>query len=98
MVALIRTMMCELAPGTKEVISYGLPMWRGNKLLAWFSPTKKGITFSFTYGAVFEDKYKLLKGSGKAARHVKIAAVKEVNKAALRYYIKQALKLDKAAK
>jgi uncharacterized protein YdhG (YjbR/CyaY superfamily) len=96
-VALIRKMMRELAPETKEVISYGLPMWRGNKLLAWFNPTKQGVTFSFTYGAGFEDKYKLLHGVGKVARHVKFADVKDVNKAALRYYIKQALKLDKAA-
>jgi hypothetical protein len=93
--AMIRNMVREAAPEAKEVISYGLPMWRGNKLLAWFSPTKQGITFSFTYGTEFEDKFKLLRGVGKAARHVKIADVKDFNKAALKYYIKQALKIDK---
>ena len=58
------------------------------------SPTKKDITFAFSRGAEFKDKYALLKGVGKVSKHVKIKDLDTVNQEALRYYIKQALELD----
>ena len=63
-------------------------------MLAVISPTKKDITFAFSRGAEFKDKYGLLQGVGKVSKHVKIKNLKDANKAALRYYIKQALRLD----
>jgi hypothetical protein len=97
-VALLRRIMRELAPGAYELVTYGILAWRGNNILAVVSPTKKDITFSFSHGADFEDKYGLLQGVGRVSKHVKIADVKEINKPALRYYIKQALKFDKMKK
>ena len=94
-VTALRALVKTAAPGAKEVISYGLPMYIQKQTLAWISPNKKGITFGFTYGALFEDKYGLLRQVGKHARHVKMKNLGEVNKPALKYYIKQALKLDK---
>ncbi len=72
-------------------------MWSsfpGQLWLAVISPTKKDITFAFSRGAEFEDKYGLLLGVGKVSEHVKIKNLKDANKGALRYYIKQALELD----
>ncbi len=93
-VEMLRKLMRETAPQAKEVISYGILAWRGNLLLAVISPTKKDITFAFSKGAEFEDKYSLLQGVGRVSKHVKIKNLKEVNRIALKYYIKQALKLD----
>jgi hypothetical protein len=93
-VAAIRSLMKEAAPGAKEVISYGTPMYIQNQTLAWITPNKKGITFGFMRGARFEDKYGLLRGTAKHAKHVKMKNLDQVNKAALKYYVKQALKLD----
>jgi hypothetical protein len=93
-VAAIRGLMRECAPDAQEVISYGIPVYKGKRGLAVISPTKKDITFSFSRGAEFEDKYGLLQGVGKVSKHVKIKDLKDINKDALRYYIKQALELD----
>ena len=93
-VAAIRSLMLECAPDAQEVISYGIPMYIQKVTLAWISPSKKGITFGFMRGASFEDRYGLLRGVGKHSKHVKMKNVGEVNKPALRYFIKQALKLD----
>jgi hypothetical protein len=90
----LRTLMREVAPNAKEVLTYGILGWRGNLMLAVVSPTKKDITFAFSRGTEFEDKYALLKGVGKKSKHVKIKNVQEINSEALEYYIKQALKLD----
>ena len=94
-VAAIRTLIKECAPRADEVISYGLPMYAQKKPLAWISPSKTGISLGFRGGAYFEDRYGLLRGSGKHAKLVKIRKLEELNRPALRYYIKQAVKLDK---
>jgi uncharacterized protein YdhG (YjbR/CyaY superfamily) len=93
-VAMIRQLMREMAPDAKELISYGIPAWKGKRILAVISPTKKDITFAFSRGAEFEDKYGLLQGVGRVSKHVTIKSLTDVNKTALRYYIKQALKYD----
>jgi hypothetical protein len=90
----LRKLMREVAPNAEEVITYGILAWRANLMLAVISPTKKDITFAFSRGAEFEDKYGLLKGVGKKSKHVKIKSVQAINQEALEYYIKQALKLD----
>ena len=94
-VSMLRELMREMAPDAKLMIYYGIPMFkRKNLVLAWISPTKKGITFGFRRGVEFEDKYGLLEGKGKWARNIRIKSVDSVNKQALRYYIKQASELE----
>jgi hypothetical protein len=93
-VAMIWELMKDCAPNAKEVISYGIPVYKAKHILAVISPTKKDITFSFSRGAEFEDKYNLLKGVGKVSKHVKIKNLADANIDALRYYIKQAMELD----
>lgn len=87
-------LMKESAPDAKEGISYGISAYKGRRILAVISPTKKGITLAFSRGAEFEDKYGLLEGVGKASKNVRIRHLIEVNQAALCYYIQQALELD----
>ena len=95
-VAMIRQMMRETAPEAEEFVTYGIPAWRAKKIVAVLSPTKKDITFAFSRGAEIEDKHGLLKGVGTVSKHIKLKTVKDVKKAELRYYIQQALKLDRS--
>ena len=95
-VATIRALIKATAPQAQEEFSYGMPVYKGKTLFAWINPPKKEVTLSFTRGVLLEDKYGLLKGSAKAgARHLKMTNLADVNKPALRYYIKQAVKLDR---
>jgi hypothetical protein len=93
-VAELRALMRECAPDAREVVSYGVPMYKQRRTLAVISPTKKGITFALSKGAVFEDRYGLLEGEGKVSRNVRMKDLKQVNRVALRYYIKQAVDFD----
>ena len=96
-VAAIRSLMKECAPDAQEVVSYGMPVYKGKKLFAWINPPVKDVTLGFSRGAQMEDKYSLLHGAAKGgSRHVKMKSIADVNKPALKYYIKQAVKLDKA--
>jgi hypothetical protein len=94
-VRLIRELMKECAPEAQEVISYGIPAYRINRIIAVISPTKKDITLAFSRGIDFEDKYGLLQGVGKVSKHVKLKDPATANQDALRYYIKQAVDADK---
>lgn len=94
MVELVRSLVKECVPDAQEVISYGIPAYRRNRILAVISPTKKDITLSFSRGSFFEDKYQLLQGVGKVSRHVKLKSVETANLEALRYYIRQAVEQD----
>jgi hypothetical protein len=93
-VAELRRLMKRHAPHAREIMSYGIPAYRGRLILAVISPTKKGITLAFSRGAEFEDKYGLLEGVGKVSKNVRLRDVKEIHKAALHYYIRQAVALD----
>ncbi len=93
-VAMLRELMHEVAPAVEEAISYGIPAYKAKRIIAVISPNKMGITFSFSRGAQFEDKYGLLRGVGKSSKHVKIKSLDSVSREALEYYIKQALELD----
>lgn len=90
----LRTLIRQTAPDVKEVMSYGIPNYRGKRGIAVISPAKTHITLAFSRGAEFEDKYGLLEGVGKVSKNVRFRDVKDINKEALRYYIKQALKFD----
>jgi hypothetical protein len=93
-VSVIRKLMREYAPNAKEAMGYGMPVYKGNRVFAYILPTRKDITFGFTRGSKFKDKYGLLKGVGKTSKHIKIRDLNDINKDALRYYIKQALEFD----
>jgi uncharacterized protein YdhG (YjbR/CyaY superfamily) len=93
-VAMLRDLMRETAPQAEELITYGILGWKVKRILAVISPTKKDITFAFSRGAEFEDRYGLLEGVGKVSKHVKINEARGVNRAALQYYIRQALERD----
>jgi hypothetical protein len=90
----LRTLIRQTAPELQEVMSYGIPNYRGRRGVAVISPAKTYITLAFSRGAEFEDKYSLLEGVGKVSKNVRFRDVSDINKEALRYYIKQALKFD----
>lgn len=93
-VTMIRRAMREHAPKVEEVLTYGILGFRIRRIIAVVSPTKKGITLAFSRGAEFEDKYGLLEGVGKVSKNIRLSAVDDIPKPALRYYIKQALNLE----
>ncbi|QKW37238.1 DUF1801 domain-containing protein [Actinomadura sp. NAK00032] len=94
--AALRALMSEEAPDAAECLTYGSPAWRGTKVLAVISQSKTHLTFAFERGAEFEDAHGLLQGVGKKTRHVKIKTLGGIDEQALRDYIGQAVRLDRA--
>jgi hypothetical protein len=86
---LLRKLVKECAPTIKEMMD-GTPIFRGHREIAMMSPTKRGITFALARSAELDDKYGMLAGA------MRMRKLTDVNRHALRYYIKQAVALDSA--
>lgn len=82
----------EMRGGTVKY--YGVPVYRYNHIIIILSPTKKGITFSFTDGKKFEDKYSLLEGEGNKTLNLRLSKSEDYKDEILSYYIKQAIAFD----
>jgi len=82
----------EMRAGTEKY--YGVPVYRYKRIIITISPTQRGITFSFSDGKKFEDKYALLHGVGKKSLTLRISQVKEYKDEVMKYYIKQAIETD----
>jgi hypothetical protein len=91
----IRVLIKEYVPEVMEYITYGVPAYRLRNIIAVISPTKKDITLAFSRGAEFEDRYGLLMGVGKVSKNVKLKSVESIDSTALKYYLAQAVKLDR---
>jgi len=95
LVSELRVLLRKNMPGVEELISYGIPMYRYDKPIAWITPSKSGVTLGFRDGTAIEDQHGLLKGSGKGARNVRMKKIEDIDRPALRDYIKQAVNLDR---
>lgn len=82
----------EMRGGTEKY--YGVPVYRHNHIIISVSPTKKGITFSFSDGKQFEDKYSLLEGEGKKSLNIRISDATTYSDEIMKYYIQQAIDID----
>lgn len=83
----------EMRGGTEAY--YSVPVYRLNHIVITLSPTKQGITFAFSEGKSFEDKYKLLEGVGNKTLNIRLHNIDKFDAGKMRYYIKQAIAIDR---
>jgi len=83
----------EMRGGTEAY--YSVPVYRLNHIVITLSPTKQGMTFAFSEGKSFEDKYKLLEGVGNKTLNIRLHSIDEFDADKMRYYIKQAIAIDR---
>lgn len=84
----------EMRGGTEAY--YGTPVYRLDHILITISPTKQGITYAFSEGRQFEDKYKMLEGVGNKTLNIRLKDISEFDAAKMSYYIAQAIKIEEA--
>ena len=92
----LRAFMRDCVPSVREGFAYGMPVWQARRIVGYIIPTQKDIIFGFPHGATFEDRYGLLRGRGKSARHIKLRQPADVDREMLLYYVNQALAVDAA--
>ncbi|MCC6804357.1 MAG: DUF1801 domain-containing protein [Anaerolineae bacterium] len=93
-VAALRGLVRECAPGATEAVSYDMPCFIGRNIFAYINTSKEHVTFSFVRGVQIDDTHRMLKGRAKHARFVKLKRVSDIQTDALCDYVRQAVALD----
>ena len=81
--------------GEEYVNPWKIPSFDSNGPLCCFMAGKEHVTFAFLRGAALPDPGKLLEGTGKGVRHVKLRTVAEVNSSAVKKLLAEAAKLNR---
>jgi hypothetical protein len=92
----LRKLMRKTVSGIKETVNpWKLPTFESNGPMCYFSIASEHITLGFLRGTALPDPAKLLEGTGKSLRHVKLRTAADVKKPALKKLIQAAARLNK---
>jgi hypothetical protein len=93
----LRKLVAEVTPNVMEapwpklrMASYGVGPKKKSEHFCYISAQKDDVNLGFYYGAELPDPQKLLRGTGKLLRHVKIREPKTIRSRALRPLLKAA--------
>jgi hypothetical protein len=82
----------EIVWTTQKNAGYGTGPKKQSEHFCWISPATAHVTFGFNYGAELADPKGLLEGTGKLFRHVRLATLADVDRAAFRTLVRAAIK------
>jgi hypothetical protein len=92
----LRRLVKKTVAGTKESVNpWRIPTFESNGPMCFFTVGKNHVTFGFLRGTSLPDPARLLEGTGKNLRHVKLRSVDELRKPALEKLIRAAARLNK---
>ena len=92
----VRTLVKKSVKGVEEYVNpWKIPSFDSNGPLCCFMVGKEHVTFAFLRGAALPDPEKLLEGTGKGVRHVKLRSVAEVKRPGVKKLIAEAAKLNR---
>lgn len=92
----VRALVRNIVPGVKESINpWRLPTLEFHGPMCYFSVGNNHVTFGFLRGTWLDDPEKLLEGTGKNLRHVKLRTAGDVARSGLRKLVKQAARLNR---
>jgi hypothetical protein len=86
----VRALIHDILPEVVEVVwvqqkntGFGTGPKKSTEHFCWLMPTKNHVNLGFNYGAELPDPNKLLEGTGKLFRHVKIRKAEQLSDPAL---------------
>jgi hypothetical protein len=92
----LRQLMKKTVAGTAESVNpWKIPTFESNGPMCFFMVGKNHVTFGLLRGTSLPDPAKLLEGTGKNLRHVKLRSVDDLRKPALKKLIQAAARLNK---
>ena len=92
----VRALLKKTLKGGEEYVNpWKIPSFDSNGPLCCFMVGKEHVTFAFMRGAALPDPGKLLEGTGKGVRHVKLRSVAELQRPGVKKLILEAMKLNR---
>jgi hypothetical protein len=81
-------------PSMESGLKWGMPFYSKGGMLGGIMVAKQHVSLFFVKGAKLKDPKKLLTGSGKTMRAIRVTSPKEIPAAAVKAFVKQAAKLN----
>jgi hypothetical protein len=92
----LRALVKKAALALKEGVNpWGLPMFDAGGPFGYFMIGRSHVTFGLYEGTSLDDPEKLLEGTGKSLRHVKLRRVEDLNRPGFRKLVNFALRLNR---
>lgn len=90
----LRSLVKASVPGTKTTVnSWGIPTFETDDPFCFYMIGKKHVTFGFHYGTSLHDPERLLEGTGKNIRHVKLRTPQDLEQKGLKELVIAAARL-----
>ncbi len=87
----LRDLVKRVAPGLTETVKWGNGCWvKGKENVSFVYSAEDHVQFGFFGGSALRDPRRLLEGSGKYVRHVKVRAPSDIDERAFANLVKQA--------
>ena len=88
----LRQFVKRMAPELQETVKWGNGCWvGGNGPVAYVHAETGYVQFGFFYGSLLSDPKRLLEGSGKYVRHIKVYDPSDIDSRAFSALLKQAM-------
>lgn len=92
----LRELVARTVPGARETVNpWGYPTFEFHGDLCYFMIGKSHVTFGFPRGTSLDDPHRLLEGTGKNMRHVKLRKAEDLDHEGLLQLIQVAAKLNR---
>jgi len=92
----VRALVKKTVTGSEEYVNpWKIPSFDSHGPLCCFMVAKEHVTFAFLRGAALPDPQKLLEGTGKGVRHVKLRSVAEVKSPGVKQLLAKAAALNR---
>ena len=87
----LRRVIRKALPDAAENIKWGMPVYERDKLICAIRPARDYVALQFySAGTSLDDPHKLLEGTGKKMRHVKIRKIADIKPRIFTSWLKQA--------
>jgi hypothetical protein len=91
----LKNLVRTTVPGTKETANaWGIPTFEAKDPFCFYMVGKNHVTFGFHYGTSLEDPQKLLEGTGKNIRHVKLRGLEDLERKGFKELVQTAARLE----
>jgi hypothetical protein len=92
----VRALVKKTVAGCEEYVNpWKIPSFDLNGPFCFYMVAKEHVVFGFMRGAILRDPEKLLEGTGKYLRHVKLRSVADVRRPGVRSLLEQAADLNR---
>jgi hypothetical protein len=92
----VRALVKKSVAGSEEYVNpWKIPTFDLNGPLCFYMVAKEHVLFGFMRGALLRDPAKLLEGTGKYLRHVKLRSVADVRRPGVRSLLEEAAELNR---